>query len=252
MIRPLATCAVLLLATLWPLHARVEPAAPAAEVATIDLVPKDAPKWSPNNLFAPITGFFYGGPGYWYDRRVVEIETTPPGAVLDLFYVRRNFQKRYEQSDAPTRVILCAGAGTFERALDFAFVVRLNQRRETQLARGREEFAQLGIREDSHDQQRRVCADRARLVELVGVNDEVGVLGRKEQDAVGRLPTDAGQGEKVPAQVGGGDVPAQVVFDGSVAAVGQRTGDRDEAAGLRRGERHTADRLSHGLRVGGR
>jgi hypothetical protein len=76
------------------------------EFNVIELMPQEPPKWSPTNLFAPITGFFLGGPGYWYDERTVEIETTPPGAILDLFYVRRNFQKRYEQADAPARVIL--------------------------------------------------------------------------------------------------------------------------------------------------
>ncbi|MGH0028649.1 MAG: hypothetical protein ACQGVC_02575 [Myxococcota bacterium] len=72
----------------------------------VELIPEDPPAWTPTNLLAPVTGLFLGGPGYWYDNRVVEIETTPPGAVLDLFYVRRNFQKRYEQADAPARVIL--------------------------------------------------------------------------------------------------------------------------------------------------
>jgi hypothetical protein len=80
--------------------------APPAQLNVVELVPQEPPKWSPTNLFAPITGFFYGGPGYWYGERTVEVETTPPGAVLDLFYVRKNFQKRYEQSDAPARVIL--------------------------------------------------------------------------------------------------------------------------------------------------
>ena len=75
-------------------------------VDVVDLIPQEPPKWSPTNLFAPITGFFFGGPGYWYGERSVEIETTPPGAVLDLFYVRGNFQKRYEQADAPVRVML--------------------------------------------------------------------------------------------------------------------------------------------------
>ena len=72
----------------------------------VELIPDDPPSWTPNNLFAPVTGLFLGGPGYWYENRVIEIETSPPGAVLDLFYVRRNFQKRYEQADAPVRVIL--------------------------------------------------------------------------------------------------------------------------------------------------
>lgn len=106
-------------ASLWPIAlfglviwAAAAPAEPAAEASAelefdvVDLVPEEPPKWSPTNLFAPITGFLLGGPGYWYSPRVVEIETTPPGAVLDLFYVRRNFQKRYEQADAPVRVIL--------------------------------------------------------------------------------------------------------------------------------------------------
>jgi hypothetical protein len=78
----------------------------AAQLEVVDLIPREPPKWSPTNLLAPITGFFYGGPGYWYAQREVVIETTPPGAILDLFYVRRNFQKRYEQADAPVRVIL--------------------------------------------------------------------------------------------------------------------------------------------------
>jgi hypothetical protein len=77
------------------------------EFDVVELVPDDPPSWKPSNLLAPVTGFFLGGgPGYWYDPRQVEIRTTPPGAVLDLFYVRRNFQKRYEQADAPVRVIL--------------------------------------------------------------------------------------------------------------------------------------------------
>ena len=85
-----------------------DPQPPADEdFDVVELIPDEPPAWTPNNLFAPITGFFLGGgPGYWYSKRVVEIETTPPGAVLDLFYVRRNFQKRYEQADAPVRVIL--------------------------------------------------------------------------------------------------------------------------------------------------
>jgi hypothetical protein len=78
-------------------------AAGAEEVA---LIPDERSAWGATNLFAPITGFFLGGPGYWYSTRRIEIETTPPGAVLDLFYVRGNFQKGYEQTDAPATVVL--------------------------------------------------------------------------------------------------------------------------------------------------
>lgn len=101
--RPLVVVALLL--AFSASGSRAETQAPAG-FNVVELVPQEPPKWSPTNLFAPITGFFHGGPGYWYDERTVEIETTPPGAILDLFYVRRNFQKRYEQADAPARVIL--------------------------------------------------------------------------------------------------------------------------------------------------
>ena len=73
---------------------------------TIELIPEDRAGWTPTNLFAPITGLFMGGPGYWYSPRKVKVETTPPGAALDLFYVRRNFQKGYEQADAPVVVVM--------------------------------------------------------------------------------------------------------------------------------------------------
>ena len=65
----------------------------AARAETIELIPDKRASWGPTNLFAPITGLFLGGPGYWYRQREIAIDTTPPGAVLDLFYVRRNFQK---------------------------------------------------------------------------------------------------------------------------------------------------------------
>jgi hypothetical protein len=83
-------------------------AAPAAseELPTVELVPDDRAGWTLTNLFAPITGFFLGGPGYWYSPRRVEVRTTPPGATLDLFYVRRSFQKGFEQADAPVAVML--------------------------------------------------------------------------------------------------------------------------------------------------
>jgi hypothetical protein len=83
-------------------------AAPAAseELPTVELIPEDRAGWTLTNLFAPITGFFLGGPGYWYSPRRVEVRTTPPGASLDLFYVRRSFQKGFEQADAPVTVVL--------------------------------------------------------------------------------------------------------------------------------------------------
>jgi len=42
----------------------------------------------------------------WFSPRVVEIETMPPGASLDLFYLRDNRQVRLEHAAAPARVRL--------------------------------------------------------------------------------------------------------------------------------------------------
>lgn len=69
-------------------------------VPTVDLVPADRASWRPRNLFAWLR------PGHNYEPRTVLVETSPAGAMLDLFYVRSNFQKRYEQAEAPARVVL--------------------------------------------------------------------------------------------------------------------------------------------------
>jgi hypothetical protein len=103
----LAAGAVLATALALPLVAGARASADeAVEPETIVLQPDDRAGWSMRNVFAPITGLFLGGPGYWYSERVVEVESTPPGAVVDLFYVRSNFQKRYEQAETPVRVVL--------------------------------------------------------------------------------------------------------------------------------------------------
>jgi hypothetical protein len=72
----------------------------------VDLVPDERASWGATNIFAPITGLFLGGPNYWYKAREIEVETVPPGALLDLFYVRATFQKRYEQAEAPVTIRL--------------------------------------------------------------------------------------------------------------------------------------------------
>lgn len=77
-----------------------------ASAEVVELIPNERSAWGATNLFAPITGFFLGGPGYWYSARRIEVDTTPPGAALDLFYVRGNFQKGYEQADAPATIVL--------------------------------------------------------------------------------------------------------------------------------------------------
>ena len=69
-------------------------------VPTVDLVPADRASWRPGNLFGWLR------PGHNYEPRTVLVETSPEGAMLDLFYVRSNFQKRYEQAESPARVKL--------------------------------------------------------------------------------------------------------------------------------------------------
>jgi len=80
--------------------------ASAAAPETIDLTPAQRSGWRIERLFAPITGLFMGGPSYWYAERSIEIDTRPPGASLDLFYVRENVQQRFERTPAPVRVRL--------------------------------------------------------------------------------------------------------------------------------------------------
>ena len=71
-----------------------------AEETVVDLVPEDRAGWGPSAIFS------FARPGYHSERRL-RIETVPPGAKLDLFYVRASFQKRYEQVDGtPVSVIL--------------------------------------------------------------------------------------------------------------------------------------------------
>ena len=65
----------------------------------VELIPDEKAGWSPSHLFS----FMRGG---YYSDRTLRIETSPPGATLDLFYVRASFQKRFEQAAAPVTVVL--------------------------------------------------------------------------------------------------------------------------------------------------
>jgi hypothetical protein len=77
----------------------------SAGAETVQLVPQDGASWGLRNVFAPFSVIFVG-PSYWYGDRTLKVDTTPPGAQLDLFYVRANFQKRYEQAQAPVTIAL--------------------------------------------------------------------------------------------------------------------------------------------------
>jgi hypothetical protein len=73
---------------------------PPAAAETVHLAPDDPAPWGLRNLVA------WMRPGYNYGERRLVVETSPPGATVDLFYVRANFQKRYEQTGSPATVIL--------------------------------------------------------------------------------------------------------------------------------------------------
>lgn len=65
----------------------------------VELIPDQKAGWSPSHLFS----FMRSG---YYSDRTLRIESSPPGAKLDLAYVRASFQKRYEQAVAPVTVVL--------------------------------------------------------------------------------------------------------------------------------------------------
>ncbi len=90
-------------------------AARAEELETVELVPQDRASWSPASLFAPIVSLFRGGPAHYFSPREIVIRTTPPGAALDFFYVRRSFQKAFEQGDAPCKLVLPSPSSAGER-----------------------------------------------------------------------------------------------------------------------------------------
>ena len=75
-------------------------ASTASAEETINLAPEDRADWTPGNLFSWLR------PGHNYEDRFIRVKTVPEGALVDLFYIRSNFQKRYEQGESPLRVNL--------------------------------------------------------------------------------------------------------------------------------------------------
>lgn len=79
--------------------------AAAARADVVELGPDERADVGLKSVGAPLASLFTGT-AYWYDKRRIEVETSPPGAVLDLFYVRANFQKSYQQTTAPATIVL--------------------------------------------------------------------------------------------------------------------------------------------------
>ena len=71
----------------------------------VELFPGGTNYFGMRNVFAPF-GSLFMGPGHYYGERTIEVTTTPSDAMVDLFYVRAGFQKRFEQADAPVTVLL--------------------------------------------------------------------------------------------------------------------------------------------------
>jgi len=71
------------------------PAAFSRAEERVELIPEERAGWSPSQIFSS------------HSERTIRVETTPPGAKLDLFYVRAGFQKRFERADGtPVTVVL--------------------------------------------------------------------------------------------------------------------------------------------------
>jgi hypothetical protein len=87
----------------------------------VELIPSEEVGWSWPRLFAPLTRLVSGGGGHWYAPRAIEVDTDPPGALLELHYLRGNFQKAYERVEAPARVLL---PSRIEATADDAVAIR--------------------------------------------------------------------------------------------------------------------------------
>jgi hypothetical protein len=74
--------------------------AAAEATETVVLKPDRKASWRPSRMFAFLR------PGHNYGERSIAIETIPESATIDLFYIRANFQKRYEQAESPAKVVL--------------------------------------------------------------------------------------------------------------------------------------------------
>ena len=80
----------------------------------VDLIPYEPAPVGIHHLYIGIASLF-GGWKYWHGDRYVRIETVPADAELALYYIRRNFQKRFERTHAPVRVQLPNRANTTKR-----------------------------------------------------------------------------------------------------------------------------------------
>jgi hypothetical protein len=81
------------------------PSASADSMEEIEFYPPDTVQWGLRNVAAGATSIF-GMWSYWYSNIKVEVETVPADALVELFYIRANFQKNFTRVVPPVRVIL--------------------------------------------------------------------------------------------------------------------------------------------------
>lgn len=93
-----------------PPLARAQLAAPEE----VELIPADPAPLGLGSLFVGIASLL-GGWRYWQGERYVRITTVPDDADVALYYIRSNFQKRFERATAPLRVLLPKRANTTRR-----------------------------------------------------------------------------------------------------------------------------------------
>jgi hypothetical protein len=81
------------------------PTASAEPMEELEFYPPDTVQWGLRNVTAGATSIF-GMWSYWYSNIKVEVETVPSDALVELFYIRANFQKNFTRVAPPVRVIL--------------------------------------------------------------------------------------------------------------------------------------------------
>jgi len=84
----------------------------------IDLIPAEPAPVGLRNVFVGIAALL-GGWRHWYGERFLLITTVPADAELGLYYIRSNFQKRFERTSAPVRVQLPRRVNTTRRDVFF-------------------------------------------------------------------------------------------------------------------------------------
>jgi hypothetical protein len=79
--------------------------AQAGAIGEVDMSPHEPASFGLRNVAAGATAIL-GGWNYWYKERIVEVQTVPADAQVQLFFIRMNFQKRFERVEPPVRVRL--------------------------------------------------------------------------------------------------------------------------------------------------